>query len=163
MSTPLPRYPRRALALPSLLAAALALAPRRAAAMTCSFTGVSGVSFGAYNIFSSTPLDSTGSITYLCETGMAAFVTIDISAGSSGVYSTRTLQNGTATLDYNLYLSATRTGAPWGDGAGATDHYGPVLVELGTPATVTIYGRIPALQNAAAGSYTDTVVVTINF
>ena len=144
-------------------ALALCLVPLRAAAMTCNITTVVGVSFGSYNVFSAAHVDAAGSITYLCTTGPAAYITIDLSPGSSGDSTTRTLKRGTSALDYNLYLSAARTGNPWGDGTGNTAHHGPVLVELGAPTTVDIYGRIPGSQNVVAGAYSDTVVLTINF
>jgi spore coat protein U-like protein len=34
---------------------------------------------------------------------------------------------------------------------------------LGISVTITIFGSIPARQNASVGSYTDSVTVTINF
>lgn len=148
------------------LAAVAALAvqpPRPAAAMTCSFSSVISVSFGNYNVYSSSPVDAAGRLTYLCHTGIASFVTIDFSTGSSGSYTTRTMQKGAATLGYNLYSTAARSGSPWGDGTGGTTHYGPQLVVLGTATDVDIFGRIPALQNVEAGSYADTIVMTISF
>lgn len=150
-------------ALIPLITAAILAAPTQAHAMVCSFTAVSGVSFGNYNVYSGTAVDSTGSMTYLCNTGIASFVTIDISTGSSGVYTTRTLKKGTSSLNYNLYSTAARTGNPWGNGANNTTRYGPVLVVLGAATTLTVYGRIPALQNVSSGGYSDTVVLTINF
>ena len=152
---------RRILAL--LLASLLLLIPLRAQAMVCSFTSVVGVSFGNYNVYSSADVDAAGSMTYLCNTGIASFVTIDISTGSSGVYTTRTLKKGASSLNYNLYSTAARTGNPWGNGAGNTTRYGPVLVVLGSSTTVTVYGRLPALQNVASGSYSDTIIATITF
>jgi spore coat protein U-like protein len=148
---------------PVLAVCAALSVPSRADAMTCSFTSIGGVSFGAYNVYSASPVDSTGSMTYLCHTGIASFVTIDISTGSSGVYTARTMKKGASSLVYNLYSTAARTGNPWGDGTSNTTRYGPVLVVLGASTTLTVYGRIPALQNVAAGSYSDTVVVTITF
>jgi spore coat protein U-like protein len=44
----------------------------------------------------------------------------------------------------------------------STSHYAVTPVLLSN-VTVTIYGRIPARQDVSAGSYTDTVVATINF
>lgn len=159
---------RRALGSVAFLSSAIFAAlsagqPRPAAAMTCSFTSVIGVSFGNYNVYSSSPVDAAGRLTYLCHTGIASFVTIDFSTGSSGSYATRTMKKGSATLNYNLYSTAARTGNPWGDGAGSTTHYGPQLVVLGASTNVDIFGRIPALQNAQSGSYSDTIVMTISF
>jgi spore coat protein U-like protein len=33
----------------------------------------------------------------------------------------------------------------------------------GKPVTVTVFGRIPAGQDVAAGIYSDTIIVTIQF
>jgi spore coat protein U-like protein len=147
----------------ALVAAALVLAPRPARAMVCSFTTVVGVAFGNYNVYSASHVDTTGSLTYVCNTGIASFVTIDLSPGSSGVYTTRTMKKGASSLNYNLYSTAARTGNPWGNGTGNTTRYGPILVVLGMAATVTVYGRLPALQNVASGSYSDTIIATITF
>jgi spore coat protein U-like protein len=155
--------PTSAPALAAAIALGLCLVPLRAEAMVCSFTTVVGVSFGNYNVFGSAAVDAAGSMTYLCTTGPASFVTIDISTGSSGVTSARTLTRGASALTYNLYESAARTGNPWGNGTGSTTHYGPVLVVLDAATTVDVYGRIPGSQNVAAGAYSDTVVLTINF
>jgi spore coat protein U-like protein len=74
----------------------------------------------------------------------------------------REMRMGTETMSYNLYLDAVRVSV-WGNGTGGTSRYGPVVPQLLFPVTVTIYGRIPALQNVKVGSYTDTIVATINF
>lgn len=151
---------------PRILAATVAgvliAASPPARAMTCSFTSVIGVAFGGYDVFSTSPLDSTGSITFLCTGGGAGPLTIELSAGS-GSFSQRTLVSGASSLGYNLYLSAARTGSVWGDGTGGTAQYGPVTPTLDSETTVTVYGRVPAQQNVGAGSYSDTVVVTITY
>lgn len=49
----------------------------------------------------------------------------------------------------------------WGNGAGGTVIYGPTLPADGTPTTVPIYGRIAPRQDARAGIYTDTVLVSL--
>lgn len=148
----------------SLCAAAVAtlLAPD-AGAMGCSITQSTGISFGSYDVFSSSPVDSTGSITYQCEdvTG-ADTIVINLSVGSASSYFPRKLLQGAYELSYNLYTSASRI-TVWGDGSSGTGRYGPVEPAEGVPTVVTIYGRLPALQNARVGSYDDTVVVTVLF
>lgn len=158
------KRPISALLSACLISCPLALEPRRAEAMTCSFTSVVGVSFGNYNVYSSADVDGAGSFTFLCEQGLPSVVTIDISTGSSGSYATRTLKNGTSTLNYNVWSTAARTGDPWGDGTNSTTHYGPVLVVLGEQTTLNVYGRIPGAQaNALAGAHSDTLILTITF
>ena len=146
----------------AVLAVLLGALAAPAAAMTCSFTSVVGVAFGAYDVFSATPLDSTGSVTFLCTGGSPGPITIDLGTGA-GTFGQRTLINGASSLGYNLYLSATRTGSVWGDGTSSTAHYGPTTPTLDSETTVTVYGRVPAQQNVAAGGYSDTVVVTITY
>jgi spore coat protein U-like protein len=128
-------------------------------AISCTITAV-GVSFGTYNVFSASPLDSTGSVSYVCV-GIKASntITIDLSRGGASTFARRMLK-GAETLSYNLYLDAGRA-TVWGDGTTGTSHYGPVQPALSD--TLTIFGRIPAGQDASAGAYSDTVIVTINF
>lgn len=134
-----------------------------AAMMTCSVGSAMGVAFGSYDIFSGNPLDSTGSITYSCsDVEPTDSVIIQLGRGSSSTFLPRTLVHGAYQLDYNLYLDAGRS-STWGDGSSGTAQYGPVLPPEGTTTEVTIYGRIPAGQNAHAGSYSDTIVVTLVF
>jgi spore coat protein U-like protein len=145
-----------------LALAALLTAPRSDAAISsCSFVSTVGVNFGAYDVFNTSPTDSTGSITYSC-TSLLGTITINLSKGSAPTYFPRQMRNGTDTLNYNLYLDAARVSV-WGDGTGGTSRYGPVSPPLLSRVTVTIYGRIPARQNVRVGSYTDTITVTINF
>jgi spore coat protein U-like protein len=146
----------------AVAAAALLLTAVAARAQSCSISTVSGVSFGSYDALNASPLDQTGSITYECDILFASTVTVDLSPGGSGTYSSREMQKGADSLQYNLYLDATRL-LIWGDGTGGTSRFGPVSPVLGSPNTLTIYGRIPARQASPIGAYTDTVVATINF
>ena len=129
----------------------------------CQWRATSPVAFGAYDVFSSTPDDAIGSLTYRCNGPTDATVTIDLSAGGSGRYFPRRMTRaGVETLDYNLYLNATRTQI-WGNATGGTLQYGPTVAPRNTNIAVDIYGRIPAGQDKSAGDYTDTITATINF
>jgi spore coat protein U-like protein len=67
--------------------------------------------------------------------------------------------SGPDSLGYNLYTDAARTQV-WGDFFnGGTIQVAPA----GTPARLDVYGRIPAGQNVATGSYTDSITVTFFF
>jgi spore coat protein U-like protein len=135
----------------------LLLAPPAAAQCTLSTTGVS---FGTYDLFSPSPLASTGSIAWSCPPNRT--IEIHLGTGSSGSFLPRKMANGAEHLSYNLYLDPAGTRI-WGDGTGGTSvltmDTGPGT--LGKSGTVPIYGRIPAQQDVSAGVYTDTVVVTI--
>ncbi len=155
---------RRRVLLSSCALVALLFASRSAAAPpNCSWRSASPVAFGAYDVFSGTPDDAIGSVTFRCSGPPGAVVTIDLSSGGSGTYSPRRMTRaGVETLDYNLYLDATRTQI-WGNATGGTLHYGPTVAPRNANVLVNIYGRIPAGQDKSAGTYTDTIVATINF
>ena len=146
-------------AAPVVLAAALAAAATPVeGACTVSATPVS---FGVYDVFQASPTDSTGSVTYRCGTS-DHHITITISSGSAGTFSPRTLRSGAETLSYNLFLNAAFTQV-WGDGAGATGTYFIVNPPNNQDVVLPVYARIPAGQDARAGTYGDSVVVTVEY
>ena len=51
----------------------------------------------------------------------------------------------------------------WGDGSGTTGQYHIKNPPNNTDVPLTVYGRVPALQDVSVGSYSDTVIATINF
>jgi spore coat protein U-like protein len=137
--------------------AALVLSARLGwAACTVSATSVS---FGTYNVFATTPLDSTGSVTYRCGNDRDIQVLLD--RGGAGSFQRRMLK-GSEALQYNLYLDPARV-TIWGDGTGGTSVYVDRNPPNNRDVTVTIYGRVPAGQDVSAGSYTNLVTVTILF
>jgi spore coat protein U-like protein len=138
--------------------------PSSAWAITCSIDGLTGVSFGAYDVFDPAPLDTAGDLTVTCsDVDPADNVTVSLSAGESGPYARRELSSAAGdTLVYDLYLDAAHT-APWGDGTHGTSWYGPINPASGVPFVVHAYGRMPARQDVAAGAYGDTIVVTVAY
>lgn len=157
----MPRADLRRLALAAAAgAAALAAAPAHAA---CTATTV-GVNFGNYNPQAPGPDDSTGSVSVRCFFFDSAVDSIALSTGGSGTFLPRRMNGGAFTLDYNLYTTAARN-VVWGNGSGGTQTVTPA----GTFAfpfinyTATVYGRIPGLQNVGAGTYADTIVVTVTW
>lgn len=131
------------------------------AAMTCTIGSVSGLAFGNYNVFDATPRDTAGSISYTCSDVGGASIVIQLDQGNAATFFPRTLLDGAFVLEYNIYLDAARTSV-WGDGSSGTSQHGPVVPDEGVN-SVNVFGRIEAGQNARAGSYSDTVVVTIVF
>lgn len=146
-----------------LVLVAIALTSRRAEAITCSVVSVSGVSFGTYDVLSVSPVDTAGTLTFNCTSVLGSDnIVVDISAGGSSSFAARELVAGSDVLEYNLYTNAGRS-TVWGDGSSGTSHYGPANPPNGTNFSLTVYGRVPAQQDVPAGSYTDTVVVTIQY
>jgi spore coat protein U domain-containing protein, fimbrial subunit CupE1/2/3/6 len=158
--TPSGQATRRALAAIALAVSVSVWLPARAEAqlgVNCTISATP-VAFGSYDVLSASPVDSTGTITYECVIGFPIIITL--SRGSSSSFTPRTMTSGAETLAYNVYLDAART-TIWGDGTGGTSSYSANTILL--PVTVTVYGRVPASQNVAAGSYGDTLVATIIF
>jgi spore coat protein U-like protein len=132
------------------LAAALACSP--AAAATCDISTQS-VNFGNYDTLDPQPLDGVGSVAVVCDE--EAQFTISLSSGA-GTYPARRLTSGADELEYNLFTDASRI-LIWGDGsAGSVTHTASAITEI-----ETIYGRIFPRQNVPAGSYVDSIIVTI--
>ncbi len=123
----------------------------------CTIFTAAGPAFGTYDTLSPAPLDGVGTISYRCTPPRP---TVQISTGSSGSYSARTMRSGAATLRYNLYVDAARSRV-WGDGSAGTftDSPNPGNVTRSIP----VYGRIPPNQDAASGSYSDTILVSFVF
>lgn len=115
------------------------------------------VSFGSYNVFNTVATASTGSVTYWCS--FAWTVSIYLGKGTAGSNSPRQMASGANRLNYNLYLDAAHTRV-WGDPA-PNSHTANFVWRSGE--TVTVYGLIPALQDVATGSYSDSVTATVNF
>lgn len=124
------------------------------AAPSCKNISVTPLGFGAYDVFVASPLDSAGTISYSCP--RRTMPAVDISAGNSGSFSPRYLQQagGADQLAYNVYVDAARTQV-WGTT--------PVPLPSGKRRSTPYYGRIFALQDVSVGSYSDTLVVTFNF
>ena len=131
------------------------------AAAACSISTTS-VNFGNYNVFATTPLDSTGQVTFRCTGSPVVSVQITIDKGGAPSFNPRLLRQGSQTLSYNLYLDGARA-VLWGDGTGGTQTYTQLLPPLSQDITVQVFGRIPAGQDVSAGVYTNTVTVTIFF
>lgn len=124
----------------------------------CSIS-TTGVAFGTYDVFSPSPRTSTGTVTYSCTAGL--LIRIELGTGSSGNFTARTLGNGVDSLLYNLYMDGGYA-TVWGNGSGGTGVY-TTIAALGPPTNLTVYGRVPAVQNVSIGSYSDTVIATIVF
>ena len=141
------------------LGLAVALAWSRTAMAVCTIS-TTPVSFGTYNVFSSTPLDSTGSVTFNCDN--RANITITLNKGGATTFNPRRMLKGSEALNYNLYRDAAGTSI-WGDGTGGTQVYSDPRTPRNQNVTLTIYGRIPAGQDVSVGTYRNTVTATINF
>jgi spore coat protein U-like protein len=130
------------------------LAAVPAGAASCTM-GIINVVFGTYNTLSASSLDGAGSVSVTCDVTSSFQVALSKGQGS---FAARQLQSGVNVLYYNLYTDTLRS-LIWGDGTAGTT----LVSGSGTAATYTVYGRIPGGQNLPAGSYGDSITVTLNF
>ena len=151
---PLREHARETRLVSWLIALAFALTAQQGHACTLNVTGVN---FGSYDVFSNTPLDSTGNIDVNCPSGVG--YSMALTAGG-GTHTQRVMNSGAHRLNYNLYTAANRA-VVWGDATSGT-----VTVDgtgIGVSVNHGVYGRIPALQNVHAGSYSDIIIVELTF
>lgn len=162
------RIPAAVLACTVLIAST---GPAIAADCTLSATGLAFP--GAYDpigAHATADLDGTNVIRFTCTRtrGGAERVSfsLSLSTGAAGGYLPRKMSAGTATLDYNLFTNATRS-TIWGNGTSGTSTVaGSFTLNPARPTQTqnhTVYGRIPRAQDAANGSYLDSITVTLTF
>jgi spore coat protein U-like protein len=136
---------------------------KTAIAGSCMITNIVAVSFGSYDVFSTSPTDAVGSVKYRCIDLGTGLITIDLNKGNSNNYNSRTLKSGNETLNYNLYLDSGKN-IIWGDGTEGSSRYGPLNPTNNSDVVLSIYGRIPAQQTSTkVGNYSDTITITISF
>lgn len=123
---------------------------------SCSISG-STIDFGTYSAGQQAALDAQGTITYSnCAAGT---LTLALDGGTAGNVANRAMANGSGgSLNYQLYRNSSRNQV-WGSGSDAQQ----VVLLVPDSGNVPVYGRIPGSQNVPAGSYTDTVNVTLTF
>jgi spore coat protein U-like protein len=130
------------------------------AAISCTVLTTS-INFGTtYNVFATTDTDSVATITYSCS-GFSSTLPIRITLSAG--HSTNILDRiflGPDALHYNLYQDASHS-VIWGDTVATDVDITIVKADRGKNLTVTIYGRVAALQDVRSGSYSDTVTVSV--
>jgi spore coat protein U-like protein len=144
--------------------------PNAQAAVTFTCTvNATGIAFGNYNPLSPAGDSSVGSWTVTCNaigSGSATVAgTLTLSTGSSGSYAGRTMKSGTRALQYNIYATPSHSQVI-GDGSAGTlalSDSGTVTAGQVYQITGSMYGFMPPSQDVPAGTYTDSIVVTVTY
>ncbi len=123
------------------------------------------LAFGNYTPTAGAVTNSS-SISVACTKTSPYTLTLNGGSTSGGTIGQRLMTNGTQTLQYNLYTSATYT-TLLGDGStsGSANVTG-TGAGLSVPTTVNVYGKLPdsaANQSVPAGNYTDTITVSVAY
>lgn len=123
---------------------------------SCTVSGAT-LDFGTYSSGQAADLTGFAQISYSnCPAGELRF---ELNGGANGTATARKLSDGRGgLLNYAIYRNSART-QNFGQGSEAK------LVTLTAPGSgqVSIYGKIPGGQAVAGGTYTDTVVITLDF
>jgi len=125
----------------------------------CTIVTTSTVDFGTQGVLDAN-VDNTGSITVQCTSGVDYDVGLGAGNGSSATTSDRRMTGpASASIDYSLFSNSGRT-TNWGNTI-STDTVGGT--GDGSSQVLTVYGRIPAQSTPAAGTYTDTVQISVTY
>ncbi|MDR5728946.1 MAG: spore coat U domain-containing protein [Terriglobia bacterium] len=152
-------------ATPALAGNATTTFPVTATVATNCLVSANPLNFGTYtqgagNLFQSSTINVN------CSKGVAFNVGLNAGATSGATVTTRAMLNGTNQLDYDLFQDSGHS-LNWGDTVGTDTEAGTGLgFGSANLVAMTVYGEIPdnAVNQAdPAGSYSDTVTVTVSF
>jgi spore coat protein U-like protein len=118
------------------------------------------LNFGNTNVTDGQQHTGTANLNVVCTSGTAWSATADKGLGATADITMRQMQSGSNNLNYSLYTTPAAA-TVWGDGT-----TGSALTGIGTgqSQTTTVTGMIPANQTTLpAGTYTDTVTVTVTY
>jgi spore coat protein U-like protein len=113
--------------------------------------------FGTYSF--TTAALATAAVSVNCSNGATYQVAMSGGANLSGT-TRRMAGPGAARLTYQLFSNSART-TSWGDDSALGSRVAGT--GSGSAQALTVYGRIPAGQSVVSGSYTDSVVVTVEY
>lgn len=119
----------------------------------CTVTTLS-VNFGSVGFLSSN-VDQTGQVRVTCTLSTGYSVGLGVGAFTP---TTRRMTQGANIIVYGLYRDNARSQG-WGDTAGAM----PTGTGTGVTQNYTVYGRVPPQTTPPAGTYNDTVAVTVTY
>lgn len=121
----------------------------------CSVNSPNALNFGSITSLGAA-IDAQTTISVVCSNQLA--YTVGLSSTSGASPTNLRMSNGQNKLTYAVYRDAART-TPWGNVAGAwTSGAGTAASQ-----SLTVYGRLPIQPLPPAGTYTDTISVTVTY
>ncbi|MGJ0492552.1 Csu type fimbrial protein [Methylobacter sp.] len=127
---------------------------------SCNVTATD-LAFGNYDP-SLANTDNISTITVTCTKGSDYDIGLNEGIASGATVTTRQMIDPVSTdlLNYSLFSDSGRT-TNWGNTVSTDTVH--VASALGTPEVHTVFGRIPTGQYVTAGSYSDTITVTVTY
>lgn len=113
--------------------------------------------FGSVGVLTQ-PVDAAGSIQVRCTTGTTYRILLNGGQAGAVAPDQRRMRNGSNSIRYGIYRDSART-LGWGDQpSNSVSGVGNGAVQ-----TYTTYGRVFAQPTPPAGTYTDTIIVTVTY
>jgi len=122
----------------------------------CAVQNVVGVNFGSVPLLTSN-IDTTGSFDVVCTSGIP--YSISLNGGGGGTVNARRMALSSTFIGYQLYSDPARSQV-WGETLNVDRVIG---TGSGTAQPQTVYARVPPQTTPAAGTYTDTVTISVNY
>ncbi len=127
---------------------------------TCTLTSAATLSFGP-NPSTGSNIDAQQDISVNCTTGVD--YTIGMNNGANALGLVRRMVSGANFMSYDVYTAATRAGAESVAAVGTAAPANFIGTGTGAGQTITVFGRIPSQSTPPVGTYTDTLVVTLQY
>lgn len=113
----------------------------------------------AFGNYSGALVNATTTLSVTCTDTTPYNVGLSAGSGSGATVTNREMTGpGGALLNYSLYSNSSYS-TNWGNSAGSWVGG----TGTGSAQTLTVYGQIPAGQHPTAGSYSDTIIATVNY
>jgi spore coat protein U-like protein len=125
----------------------------------CRLASTSDLAFGASGVIQ-TAINATSTLGVQCTNTTPYNIGLSAGAGAGATVTARKMTSGAgATVTYGLYRDTAHTQI-WGDTVSSNTLSG---TGSGAVQTNTVYGSIPVQTTPAAGTYSDTVQVTVTY
>jgi spore coat protein U-like protein len=124
----------------------------------CSLQSAANLGFGAQTSVGAN-LYATSVIGVTCTNSTPYTVGLSAGTGSGATVAARMMMNGSASIPYAIYQDAGHSQV-WGVTSGVDTQAG---TGTGLIQSFTAYGEVPPVSNPLAGSYSDTISVTVSY
>ncbi|MER9630927.1 spore coat U domain-containing protein [Mesorhizobium sp. M0296] len=125
----------------------------------CKVQTANDLNFASHGVLDAN-LDQTSTIGVQCTSGQTYNVGLGAGSGSGATVAVRKMTSPAAgTVNYTIYRDNGYS-LVWGNTVGTDTVTG---TGNGNVQNLTVYGRVPAQLTPAAGDYTDTVAITIEY
>jgi spore coat protein U-like protein len=125
----------------------------------CSIGSASALNFGSQGTLAAA-VAATSTVSVNCTLTLPYNISLDAGTGSGATVAARIMTGpASATVGYSLYQDITHL-LVWGNTIGTNTVAG---VGTGLSLPYTVYGNVPSQATPAAGTYTDTITVTVTY